>query len=224
MDAIFEREFSIFLEKQKQSASGLRLEQLQKDLVGEKKMLAVLIWPVFQSFEDFVLEYEVITPSGVRIFIDVFYEPLRLAFESEGFAVHAELITRDRFSFERMRVRTMAAYGYKYIPFTWDELDKKPEACRRFLYELLGRYSGVTRAGVEAQSIQENEVIRQAVCLNRTFRRADVMKWLKVEKEGGLKVIRSLLEKGMIQAVGRGTIRHHEYSLTEQARSYWLDR
>lgn len=174
MDAIFEREFSIFLEKQKQSASGLRLEQLQKDLVGEKKMLAALIWPVFQSFEDFVLEYEVITPSGVRIFIDVFYEPLRLAFESEGFAVHAELITRDRFSFERMRVRTMAAYGYKYIPFTWDELDKKPEACRRFLYELLGRYSGVTRAGVEAQSIQENEVIRQAVCLNRTFRRADV--------------------------------------------------
>ena len=54
--------------------------------------------------------------SGVRMFIDAFYEPLEIAFESEGFVAHAEKITRDRFNFERVRVRTMALYGYNMFP------------------------------------------------------------------------------------------------------------
>jgi hypothetical protein len=138
---MFEQEFARFLEEQKKSASGLRLEQLQKDNMGEKKLLEAVLWPVFKSFDGFTLEYELVSTSGVRIFIDAFYEPLGFAFESEGFAVHAGNIPRDRFSFEKMRARTLAAYRYEYIPFSWDELDKKPDACRRSVYELRGIYS-----------------------------------------------------------------------------------
>lgn len=111
------------------------MEQLQKDLTGEKKLLGTILWPVLKSFEGLTLEYELVSISGMRIFIDVFYEPLWLAFESEGFVAHAENITRDRFAFERMRIRTIASYGYKYVPFAWDEMDKRPEACRRSVYE-----------------------------------------------------------------------------------------
>jgi hypothetical protein len=47
---MFEEEFEKFLKEQKRNASGLRLEQLNKDLTGEKK-LAEVIWPIFKSFE-----------------------------------------------------------------------------------------------------------------------------------------------------------------------------
>jgi hypothetical protein len=115
---MFEKEFNEFLETQRKSANGLRLEQLQKDLTGEKKLIKEVLYPVFQSFEGLVMESELISSAGVRIFIDVLYEPLGFAFESEGFGAHAENITRDRFTFERMRIRTMVMHGYKYLPFT----------------------------------------------------------------------------------------------------------
>jgi hypothetical protein len=70
---------------QRQSAKGIRLEQLQKDLVGEKKLLKKVLWPVLKSFDGIILEYELVSTTGVRIFIDVFYEPLGIAFESEGY-------------------------------------------------------------------------------------------------------------------------------------------
>lgn len=76
--------------------------------------------------------------AGVKIYIDTFFDPLGFGLESEGYVVHAESITRDRFSFEKMRVRTLALHGCRYIPFSRDELDKQPDACRRSFYELLG--------------------------------------------------------------------------------------
>ena len=90
---------------QDKSASGRRLEMLKKDLIGERKLLRML-YSVFNTFDGMILEYDLISINGMRMFIDVFYEPLKLAFECEGYVVHAELITRDRFNFERMRIRT----------------------------------------------------------------------------------------------------------------------
>jgi hypothetical protein len=103
----------------------------------------------------------------VRIFVDVFYGPLGLAFESEGYVSHAGNITRDRFSFEKKRVRTIGIYGYKYIPFSWDELEKKPDECRRSVYEYLGRFSSGHGIAYEELTVYEREVLRFAVCLNR---------------------------------------------------------
>jgi hypothetical protein len=94
---MFDKEFEKFLEQQKRSAGGMRLEQLQKELTGEKKLLSAVIWPVLKSFAGLTMEHEVLSQTGVKIYIDVFYEPLGLAFESEGYVVHAENITRERF-------------------------------------------------------------------------------------------------------------------------------
>ena len=125
----FEEAFVRFLEKQREEAVGVRLQRLSGDLTGEKKLLKML-WMVFRTLDGFRLEHEITSSSGYKIYIDVFYEPLGLAFECDGFIVHAELISRDRFDMERMRIRRIVACGFVYIPFSYDELDKKPEQCR----------------------------------------------------------------------------------------------
>ena len=210
---IFEAEFDKFLNEQRRTARGMRLERLKQDLTGERKMLSVAIWPVLKSFIGLTLEHEIMSMSGMRIYVDVFYAPLRIAFESEGFVVHAENITRDRFNFERMRVRTLIGCGYKYIPFTWDELDKKPETCRRTIYELLGRFSNT--AG--EISVKEKEVLRQAQYLNRPFCIGDICDWLRLKQDASRRVLRMLLEKNLITPIGSGTIRYHQYTLQERA-------
>lgn len=218
----FEQEFGRFLEEQRRAASGMRLEQLQRDLTGEKKMLSTVIWPVMKSFDGLTLEYEMVSTAGVKIYVDVFYEPLRIAFESEGFVPHAENITRERFSFERMRVRTMMMYGYKYVPFTWDEMDKRPEACRRSVYELLGRFAGTSGIAYKELGVFEREVIRYALFLNKPFGLKDVCSCLHLGEEASRKVLRKLVDKELVKTLGKGKLRHHDYILGANAADYVL--
>lgn len=141
---MLDREFDAYVEQQKRSATGQRLEMLSRDLTGTRKLLEAVLLPTLGSLDGIILEYEMVSTTGVRIYIDVFYPPLFAAFECDGFVAHGENLTRDRFSFEKMRVRTIALQGFRYLPFSYDELDKKPEACCRAVYELLGG-TGVRR-------------------------------------------------------------------------------
>jgi len=108
---LFEQEFRRFVEEQKSGAVGRRLEMLEKDMIGEEKLFREVLWPIFGSFKGFVMQYELITLTGVTIYVDAFYEPYLIGFENEGFVAHAENISRDRLDFERSRVRTMASRG-----------------------------------------------------------------------------------------------------------------
>jgi hypothetical protein len=217
----FEQKWSEFVQREKQSATGKRLERLKKDLTGEKKMFAEVLWPVFQSFDGFSLEYEFRNRSGVSMFVDAFYHPLNFAFESEGFAYHAEMITRDRFSQERERIRTLVWYGYHYIPFSWDELDKKPEACRRSVYELLGKYGASSRdRAIRELNVWERETIRYVYFLNRPFRLQEVEYCLGCENDKCRKIVRSLMEKGLVRPAGAGRVKIRLYECTELAQQY----
>jgi hypothetical protein len=219
---MFEEEFNKFLDAQRRSASGQRLEQLHKDLTGEKKLMKEVLWPVLKSFDGLTMEHQLISTTGVKIYLDVFYLPLGIAFESEGFVVHAENITRERFMFERMRIRTIAMYGYKYIPFSWDELDKRAEACRRSVYELLGRFSSTAGLAHSELTVFEREVIRYALYLNRPLRLKDACYCLQLKEEHTRRVLRKLMEKKLIKPTSKGTLRHHEYDIEEKARNYML--
>ncbi|MBD2844186.1 hypothetical protein IDH44_03215 [Paenibacillus sp. IB182496] len=212
---MFEKAFAVFMDDQQKLAHGARLERLQKNKTGEIKMLESVLWPVFQTFDGFELEYPMTSLTGVTIFVDVFYAPLGLAFESEGYVPHAGAITRERFSFERMRIRTIAMYGYKYIPFAWDEMEQRPEACRRSVYELLGRFSGSSSSSFNDLSVYERELVRCAVQLKRPFRMQDAMMALQLQGTTTRKVIKSLIAKRII--VGTGKQRNHKYELLPQA-------
>jgi hypothetical protein len=219
---MFEQEYEMLLARQRKSASGQRLEMLNKDLSGTQKLLEVVVWPVLKSFEGITLEYELVSSKGAKIYIDVYYQPLKLAFESEGFVVHAEKITRDRFSFEKMRVRTMAKYGDRYIPFSRDELDKNLEACQGEFYELLGRYSSTADRAMEELSVFEREVIRYSLRLHRPLRLADVKYCLQCGYERANNVLRKMMDNNLIKPIGSGSQRYHEYELLTKGREYML--
>ncbi|WP_156926720.1 hypothetical protein [Cohnella panacarvi] len=95
--AVLEEIIDKYIEEQRASARGQRKELLERDLTGTKKLLEHL-WTVLVSFEGITLEYEFVGANGERNYIDVYYEPLAIGFECEGFVPHAETITRRRFS------------------------------------------------------------------------------------------------------------------------------
>jgi hypothetical protein len=215
----FEDQFDVFLQQQKKEASSRRLEMLERDLSGTIKMFREALWPIFQTFEGFILEYELVLPNGVHFFIDVFYAPFRFGFECEGFSAHAETISRDRFSFEKARIRHMLLSGCVYIPFSWDVLDKKGLQCRSFVQELLLRNRN-SLAMKEQLSIYEREVLRNAIWFQRPIRLVDVCNCLGKRRDFACKVIKSLVAKGLLQATVPTSIRHHAYVVQPNAIEY----
>jgi hypothetical protein len=213
-------EYDLLLEEQKSKATGMRLEMLNKQGEGEKRLCEEILLPTFKSLKGFVLEKEILTITGVKAYIDTYHESLRFGFEGEGFVVHAENITRPRFDFERNKVRSMVALGIKYIPFTWDDMDKKPDLCRRTIYELVGRYSGGFGTNYRELSLYEREVIRYALWLGRPIRMSDVRECLQSSQDLGRIVLRKLMLKKLVRPVNKDAIRNHEYVLEEEASRY----
>lgn len=213
----FERAFEPFLREQMKKAKGQRLAKLQGDLTGTKIMLQAVIWPVFRSFDDLELEYPVRTRMGSRIYVDVFHKKLRIAFEEEFYVTHAEKVTRDRFDFERFRARTSAARKMIYFPYSRDELQRRPDLCRRDLYELVGMLGSMEGSGLMEVPLREREVIRCAVMKAGPFRIADVTRWLALDRRTCKKVLDGLETKGLIRRAGGSEFRIHAYELEEQA-------
>lgn len=213
----FERMWGPFLQEQKKGAKGQRLAKLQEDLTGTKMLMKAVVWPVFQTFEDLSLEHEVRTRSGSRIYVDVFHTRLRIAFEEEHYVTHAELVTRDRYNFERFRVRSLANRRIVYYPYSRDELVKKPDLCRQELHELIGSLGNMEGSGLMDLPVYEREVIRCVALASGSFRLADVASWLRVDKRTGKKVIDSMESKQLIKRVGGGALRVHAFALEEKA-------
>ncbi|CAN7427399.1 hypothetical protein LJR153_002804 [Paenibacillus sp. LjRoot153] len=170
----------------------------QRDLTGTKKLLEEALLPVLGSLDGLVLEYEMTSLSGVKIYGDVFHPKIRTVFEEDSFVTHAEKITRDRFSFERARTRSVAILGYTYFPYSRDELERKPSFCQRNLYGLIGRIGNVEGAGLLQLPVYEREVLRFSLLGNKPFRVTDVSTWLQLKSETCRKVLRDLEAKGLV--------------------------
>ncbi|MDI4643896.1 hypothetical protein [Cohnella hashimotonis] len=205
-----------FVEAQRKTAKGQRLEMLQRDLSGTIKLLTDLLLPVFGSLEGFQLEYEIVGANGFKIYADVYYEPLGLVFECDGYVVHAELITRDRFSLERMRMRTFTLGGYAYFPFSWDELDKKPEMCRRAVYEVLGK-RGRGGSGLQRLDVYERELLRVAAN-SKMFTPKHVRDWLDIKHRKARELIQSMKQSQLIVRVGGSEHRDYGYAIGEKGK------
>jgi hypothetical protein len=219
---MFEQKFAEFLKRQVKEAEGRRLEMLKRDLTGTKILLERVLFPVFGTLDDLVLEYEMVNFSGIKIFGDVFHAKYRIVFEEEHFITHAERVTRERFTFERVRARVAAARGFIYFPYSRDELLEKPEFCRSNLYELLGRIGNAADSAFLELPVYEREVLRLALLLSRPFRPTDVSGWLMVNNVTGRKVIRELESKDLVTPVGGGEKRCYAFKLTEKAVSLLL--
>jgi hypothetical protein len=214
---VFEQEYDAFWKEQVRRATGQRLEMLQRDLTGTKKLLEVVLYPVLGTLEGLELEYEMVSLSGAKIYTDVFHPMLRIVFEEDSFVTHAEKITRDRFSFERARARSVAILGYTYFPYSRDELEKKPTFCQRNLYELIGRIGNVAGAGLQKLPVYEREILRSALLCSQPFGLAEVGEWLQFKRETCSKILRDLEAKGLLYLVGGSLKRSHKFMITEKA-------
>lgn len=191
---------------------------LERDLSATKKMLEV-VYPVIGSLASVVLEYEMVSLSGVRIFGDAFIPDIATILEEENFITHAENITRKRFSFERARMRSVATLGYAFFPYSKDELDQQPEACRRDLREIYGVRTSNAGEGYLALNPYEREALRFAATSPQPFNLSALSAWLRLHREASGKVARTLAAKGFLLKVGGGERRSHEFAISEQGRS-----
>lgn len=155
--------------------------------------------------------------SGIKIYGDVFHDKLRTVFEDDSFVTHAEKITRDRFSFERARARSVAILGYTYFLYSRDEITKKPSFCRRNLYELIGRIGNLEGVGLLQLPVYEREILRYSLLGNKPFRVTEVCMWLQLKSETCRKILRDMEAKGLVYPIGRGTMRSHKFMITEKA-------
>ncbi|NQX61323.1 hypothetical protein [Paenibacillus qinlingensis] len=214
---MFEKEYEIFWNEQVRQAQGQRLDMLRRDLTGTKKLLEEVVLPVLGTVEGLELEFEMISLSGVKIYGDVCHPKLRIVFEEESFVTHAEKITRDRFSFERARARSVAMLGYTYFPYSRDQLEKKASFCQRNLYEWIGRFGNAQGAGMLELPVYEREVLRFALLCNKPFQLKEVSQWLQLKREACGKIVRKLEAKGFILPIGGGLARSHKFMFTEKA-------
>lgn len=215
---MFEVEYEALYRKQLAEARGQRREMLERDLSATKKMLEVA-YPVIGSLASVVLEYEMVSLSGVRIFGDAFVPDIATVMEEENFITHAENITRRRFSFERARIRSVTSLGYAFFPYSKDELEQQPDACRRDLRELYGTRTSNSGEGYLALSVYEREALRLAAISPQPFNLSVLSAWLRLHREASGKVARMLAAKGYLLRIGGGERRSHEFAISEQGRS-----
>ncbi|MBO9597499.1 MAG: hypothetical protein J7559_06730 [Cohnella sp.] len=215
---MFEEEYEALYRKQLTEARGQRREMLERDLSATKKMLEVA-YPVIGSLASVVLEYEMVSLSGVRIFGDAFIPGIATVLEEENFITRAENITRKRFSFERARIRSVTALGYAFFPYSKDELDQQPEACRRDLRELIFSRTSGTGEEYLALCANEREALRFAALSPKPFNLSALSAWLRLHREASGKVAKMLAAKGYLRKIGGGRRRSHEFAISEQGRS-----
>ena len=188
----YEEEFYQILEGQIQTATGQRLERLKKDKTGERRLFCEVLRPVLPQLDDLILEYEMTSIVGAKIYFDMFIPRYFWAPECVGYVPHVQNVTRERFDFEQLRIQTMAIKGIKYIPFTWDQLDKKPDQCRRVMYELIGRFSTNNKSRFLELSLYEKEIIKYALYLNRPFNLQSVSECTRLKDDACRKLLRNL--------------------------------
>jgi hypothetical protein len=216
---MFEREYEVFLQNQIREAKGQRKERLLAEgtLTGTRILLEKVIHPVLGSFDGVELEYEMQGLGKWKLFYDACYTPLRILFEEDHYVTHAELASRNRFSVERMRVRTAAVRQYVYFPYSRDELLKNPEECAKHLYELLNVLSATEDAGLLELPVYEREVVRCGLMRTEPFELGDAAGWLQLSKESARIVLRKMEKKGLLKAVGGGPRRCFKFTITDKA-------
>lgn len=214
---MFEDEYEAIYRGQLADAKGQRKEMLEEDLTGTKLMLEV-VYPVLGSLEGIVLEHEMTGLSGVKIYGDAFIVKWGVVLEEEHFITHAEMVTRKRFSFERARARSVAAFGYAYFPYSRDELLKQSDLCRRDLQHFIQARTGTLHSDYLALSAYEREALRAACRLMSPILLAGLAKHLGVEIHTASKIARSLVTKGLYCKVGGGERRCHAFDVTKKGR------
>lgn len=216
------------LNKHLAKRKGERYRRLKEGLGhAEQLFLQQVWWPAFGSFTDLHPEYEVKDFRDGTRFLDFAFlrHSLKLAIEIDGYGPHASQISRAQFADQWIRQNHLIIDGWKILRFSFDDVKARPRMCEQMLQQFMGRFLGWDASTDVKPSYVEKEVIRFALSLNRPLTPHDVCEILSIKKAKARQMLKTMLEKSLIQAVGNGSVRIRKYSVTastlQQFNLHW---
>lgn len=204
-------------------ASTRKGDSLRRLLEGhshaEKLFLLQVWWPAFKHFNDLHPEYEVKDFRDGTRFIDFAFikHTLKLAIEIDGFSTHASQISRTQFSDQLLRQNHLIIDGWRILRFSYDDIKDRPRMCQQVLQQFMGRYFGMTSSLNIPMNYMEKEILRYALNLETFLTIQDVCQVLSVKDQKARQLLKIMLEKKILESVGKGTQRIKYYRPTAEA-------
>ncbi|RED51715.1 hypothetical protein DFP95_14010 [Cohnella lupini] len=121
-----------------------------------------------------------------------------------------------------MKIRSVGGYRFTYLPYTWDELDKRPELCLRSFYEQLGNYRTTDNKEFHALSVYQREVLRYLLTSSGPVLVADIRRYLHLSSVPCRKILLEMTEQNLIKPIGGGAQRYHEFDIEEKGKALLL--
>ncbi|CAH1214344.1 hypothetical protein PAECIP111891_04077 [Paenibacillus allorhizoplanae] len=220
MKKAFEVAHDVFIAYHASTRKGDSLRRLlEGHSHAEKLFLLQVWWPAFKHFNDLHPEYEVKDFRDGTRFLDFAFikHTLKLAIEIDGFTTHASQISRSQFSDHLIRQNHLIIDGWRILRFSYDDIKDRPRMCQQILQQFMGRYLGMNDASVKVISYVEKEVLRYAINLETLLTIQDVCQVLSIKEQKARRVLKVMLEKELLESVGKGTQRIKYYRPTAEA-------
>ncbi|MGG1514340.1 DUF559 domain-containing protein [Paenibacillus oryzisoli] len=211
----FDVTYETFMEVQARSRSGEALRRLlEGHRHAEKLFLEEVWWPAVGRFDDLHAEYEISDfKDGVR-YLDFAYVRgnYRVCIEIDGYGAHHRELNRWQFADQLTRQNHLVLDGWKVLRFAYDDIREKPRRCQQLILQMLGSWFGEGQA-MMTLSLEQKEILRIASQSSGPLQPAEVIKRLQVSRNYAGKLLRSLVQLGLLQPAS-GSRRIRSYKLT----------
>jgi hypothetical protein len=177
---------------------------------AERLFLEQVWWPAFGNFQYLHPEYEINDFRDGSRFLDfaLLRSSVCLAIEIDGYGPHLQKISRSQFSDQWIRQNHLIIDGWRVLRFSFDDVKERPRMCQQLVQQFMGKWFGLSALNNKRLSFEEKEIIRLAVRLTSFLTPQDVCEGLNIEQQKARKLLRGLMEKGLLLpgAMGRKRI------------------
>jgi len=179
---------------------------------AEKLFLRNVWWPVYETLEDVIPEFEVMDGLGKVRSLDhaIVRYPKLVDLEVDGYGPHQKNASRWTFADDRRRDAGLRLIGWDILRFAYSDVKENPSACQYLLKAWMARYEPLTR---------EEEWTMHVVRLgtyHSEFTLADVMQVLRVSEHLARAHLRTMMARRIVIQTNKGMKRIHCYSISEE--------
>lgn len=200
--------------------SGERLRRLKKGhQFGEKLFLEKVWWPMQGHFRHLHPEYEIVDFMGNRRFIDVAFvrQPIKIAFEVDGFGPHWRDMSRKDFADQLVRHMQLLMDGWLVVRISRDDLTDRPRLWQQMIMQLLGMFfNGEERPGLLTP--EEKAICKLALGLDRPIKLKDVEQLLSCAYRTARSRVARLQDKQWLIPAGKGAERIHAWTINPEKK------
>ncbi|MEK0316515.1 DNA-binding response regulator [Cohnella sp. 56] len=217
---MFEKQHEIWLGEQAKHRTGESRRRLVEGHGESEKLFAKEVWwPLKGNFDFLHAEYELANHRDGSFYLDFAYvrPPHLVDWEIDDFATHGKHVNRRTFEYERERQNHLILDGWKVFRIPLDMLKERPQKCRQFVLQVMGKlYGDFGTANEPALTLNKREIIRLAARYQRPFTPEEISVPLAISLQYARKLLHELSDEGWLAAAS-GTTRVRTYSLGGKA-------